>query len=36
MDAIQKVIDAFKAIIGYFETLVAEISASLGLDKDAE
>ncbi len=33
MEALQKVIDAFKAILGYFEIFVAEIAASLGLDK---
>ncbi len=31
MEALQKVIDAFKTIIGYFEVFLAEIKASLGL-----
>lgn len=37
MEALQKVFDAIKAILGYFETFAAEIMASLGLDqKDDE
>lgn len=32
MDALEKVIDAFKTILGYFETFLAEIKASLGLE----
>ena len=31
MDAIQKILDAFKAILGYFEVFMAEIKAALGL-----
>jgi len=33
MDVLQKILDAFKAILGYFEVFVAEVMASLGLDK---
>ena len=31
MEALQKVIDAFKTIFGYLEVFIAEIKASLGL-----
>ena len=31
MEALQKVIDAFKTIFGYLEVFIAEINASLGL-----
>ena len=31
MDALQKVIDAFAAILNYFKEFMAEIKASLGL-----
>jgi hypothetical protein len=30
MEALQKVIDAFKTIFGYLEVFIAEIKASLG------
>lgn len=36
MDALQKVFEAIKAILGYFETFAAEIMASLGLNKKDE
>lgn len=31
MDAIQKILDAFKAVLSYFEVFVSEIKAALGL-----
>ena len=34
MEALQKVFDAFKAILGYFEIFAAEVMASLGLDEN--
>ena len=36
MDAIQKILDAFKAILGYFEVFVGEIKGALGLDETEE
>ena len=33
MDSLQKVFDAFKAILGYFEFFAAEVIASLGIEK---
>lgn len=34
MDALQKVFDAIKAVLGYFEAFVAEIMAALGISDD--
>jgi len=34
MDAIQKIIDAFTAILGYFKVFAAEIKAALGLGEE--
>lgn len=34
MDAIQRIIDAFSAILGYFKTFVEEIKAALGLSEE--
>ena len=34
MDAIQKIIDAFSTILGYFEVFVSEIKAALGLEEE--
>ena len=33
MESLQKVYDAFKAILGYFEIFAAEVMASLGIEK---
>lgn len=34
MEALQKVIDAFTAILGYFKVFAAEIKAALGLGEE--
>lgn len=36
MDALRKVFEAFKAILGFFEIFASEIMASLGFNKDDE
>lgn len=36
MDAIQRILDAFKAVLGYFEIFVAEIKAALGFGETEE